>query len=93
MITDHLYVIGGNDGVQSLTTVDILDLVGGTWRSGPELTSARANVHAVVTADNIYAIGGFNGKQFLSTMEILEPGESLVGGFFTRERRQEASLE
>lgn len=76
--TDQLYVIGGNDGVQSLTSVDILDLLNGTWRTGPELTIPRANVHAVATPDNvIYSVGGFNGKQFLCSMEILEPGEFL----------------
>jgi hypothetical protein len=44
-----------------------------------QLTTARANVAAVVTEDKcIYVIGGFNGKVFLNTIEVLVPGTLLL---------------
>uniref|UniRef100_A0A914XUW5 Uncharacterized protein n=1 Tax=Panagrolaimus superbus TaxID=310955 RepID=A0A914XUW5_9BILA len=68
-----LYVIGGNDGNNTLNSVEILDNPNGTWRAGPPLITPRANTHAVVTAGNvIYVIGGYNANQFLSSIELLE---------------------
>jgi influenza virus NS1A-binding protein len=73
MLSDSLYVVGGHDGTQSLSSVEVLDHPNGRWRLGPQLTVPRANTHAVVTAGNMaYVIGGFNGNQFLSSIEILE---------------------
>ncbi|KAI1709730.1 kelch motif domain-containing protein [Ditylenchus destructor] len=75
VLRDTLYVIGGHDGTQSLASVEALDHPNNqTWRSGPSLTTPRANTHAVVTAGQAaYVIGGFNnGNQFLSTVEVLE---------------------
>ena len=66
-------MIGGHDGSQSLSSVEVLDHPNASWRPGPQLTTPRANTHAVVTAGNvIYAIGGFNGNQFLNSIELLE---------------------
>ena len=74
---DSLYVIGGHDGTQSLSSVEILDHPSAQWRLGPSLLGPRANTHAVVTAGSaIYVIGGFDGTQFLSSMEVLDSGMS-----------------
>lgn len=78
-ISDSLYVIGGHDGSQSLSSVEVLDHPNASWRMGPSLTMPRANTHAVVTAGNvIYVIGGFNGNQFLNSIELLETGDSFI---------------
>lgn len=82
VLSDSLYVIGGHDGTQSLSSVEVLDHPSAAeWRVGPSLTIPRANTHAVVvnmpdalstTKCAIYAIGGFNGNNFLNSIEVLE---------------------
>lgn len=75
LIQDSLFVIGGHDGMHSLKSVEILDSPSGEWRSGPSLTTARANVRAIVTPGNeIYLVGGFDGTEFLSSIEVLNSG-------------------
>ena len=41
VVRDSLYVIGGHDGSQSLSTVEVLDHPNATWRPGPPLTMPR----------------------------------------------------
>jgi len=80
VLNGKLYVFGGSDGVQSLCSVEVLDLSDSqaTWRPGPSLNSPRGNVRAVVIntpkGDVLFAVGGFNGKSFLNSIEYLEEG-------------------
>lgn len=70
---NFLYVIGGNDGTQPLSSVEVLEHPNSHWRSAPSLSTARANTSAVVTAGNsVYCIGGFDNIQFLSSVEVME---------------------
>lgn len=74
---DKLYVVGGSDGIQSLSSAETLDLTdpNAVWRPGPPLNTPRGNVR-LVTADHnrIFAVGGFSGKSFLNSIEYLEEG-------------------
>lgn len=48
VVVDHagkLWVIGGNDGISPIATVDVFDPLFGTWSSGPALPLA-SNAHA-----------------------------------------------
>lgn len=70
---DLLFVCGGNDGTQSLTTSEALEQLNAHWRAAPSLNTPRANTSAVSTAANvIYLVGGFDNQQFLPTLEVME---------------------
>ncbi|CDW51805.1 kelch repeat protein [Trichuris trichiura] len=73
---DKLYVVGGTDGVQSLDSVECIDLNSkeAVWRPIPAMNSRRANVRLVVFEDCLYAVGGFDGNMFLNSVEYLENG-------------------
>ncbi len=77
-IADKLYVLGGSDGQEALSSVEILDLLELCWSPGPAMTVPRANVSAVVLQGRVYAVGGFNGKAFLSSIEYLDAGRAPV---------------
>ena len=65
MFVGQLIVVGGSDGTHSLCTTEVLDIQENTWKSGPTMTTCRANVAvAVTTDDRIWAVGGFSGKHF-----------------------------
>lgn len=80
VIGDTLYVAGGCNGTQMLNSTEIIDLESGHVRTGPPMTSPRANVRLVAVPPansasappKIFAVGGFNGKNFLNTIECLD---------------------
>lgn len=57
-----LYVVGGSDGTQSLTTTEMYDPVEQMWNPGPNMTTPRSNVGVAVVGNRLYAVGGFTGK-------------------------------
>lgn len=67
-----LYVIGGFDGNNCLSDVDVYDPQTNSWTSACPLNDQRSAASVAVMKGRIYAIGGFNG-QFLSTVEVYDP--------------------
>ena len=61
-VTDKLYVVGGSDGQQSLSSVEIYDITTNAWSLGPSLSTPRANVAVALVQDKLFAVGGFSGK-------------------------------
>ena len=57
-----IYAIGGENGAEALSTVEIYNFTTRTWVHGPSMSTARVNL-AAATAPNalIYAIGGDTG--------------------------------
>jgi len=70
-VVDKLYVVGGSDSQMSLVSVEVFDFVTGSWSSGPNLTTPRANMGVAVAHRRLFAVGGFSGKAFLDNMEFL----------------------
>ncbi len=70
--------------MNSLSSVEIMDLKEGTWTQGPSLISPRANVGLVAIGEAIYAVGGFNGKAFLNSIECLDPSRKQPPKSFTK---------
>lgn len=68
-------MIGGSDGSQSLTSVEVYEPRVNRWVSGPSLGVNRANLEAVQLKDYLFVLGGFSGKVFLSSMEVLQDNE------------------
>lgn len=64
VFNDQLYVVGGSDGSQSLSSTEIFDLDTQSWVLGPTMTTPRANVGVAVVGNRLYAVGGFSGKCF-----------------------------
>jgi len=70
----HLYICGGNDGTQTLRTVERFDAderngsshSGHTWMPLPGMSMRRDGAVGAVMRDRIYVCGGFDGEQSLS---------------------------
>lgn len=72
----RIYVIGGTDGTNFLTSVEVFDPArpGVGWTSGPELSEARAQAGAAVDKEGrVYAIGGYTAAGHLSSVERFDP--------------------
>lgn len=63
-------MVGGWDGNQSLSSVEIYDPETNSWSYGPELTTPRANLGVAVINNCLYAVGGFSSKYY-SFLEYL----------------------
>jgi hypothetical protein len=73
----RLYAIGGNDGLNDLASVLVLDPAAGggsRWAAVKPMSAPRSGLAAVVGPDGrIYAVGGRNGGP-LHTLEAYSPG-------------------
>jgi N-acetylneuraminic acid mutarotase len=67
---NKIYVVGGDDGWESMSSVMVYDIDGGDWSLMPvEMTSERGCLAVSVLGDNLYAIGGLDTDE--QTMEVL----------------------
>jgi len=71
-VSGKIYVVGGNDGISALNSIEIYDPDTHTWSLGPVLRLPRANCGVAVLNDILYVVGGFNGKKFLNSIEALD---------------------
>lgn len=71
----RLYVCGGFDGEQSLSSRSAERFDPGTesWRALRDMISRRAGAAAAVVAGQLYVCGGYDGAQHLSECERLDP--------------------
>jgi hypothetical protein len=72
----RIYAIGGQNGVESLATVEAYDFKKKTWTPGQSMSIGRANLAAVTGFDSgIYALGGYNPLSGITaTVEVLFVG-------------------
>ena len=69
---DRIYVFGGKDGFQPLSTVQCYQPSNNSWSLGPAMRHARKALCAVALNGDVYAIGGCaNDNNSLSTVEKL----------------------
>lgn len=66
---DYLYVVGGYDGVNALSSVEKMSLKTGEWSQATAMNFARWNEAVVVADGKIYAIGG----NALKSAEVYDP--------------------
>ena len=71
-----IYVIGGFDGEQIHSSVEIFNPRTEEWSFGPQLNHARSGVKACVYHDKIFVIGGYDGIERLKSVEVLDPASS-----------------
>ena len=74
---DKIFIIGGSNGVSSLTSIEVFDPITNEWLTSAagfqgELNVPRVGVGIAVCADKLYVIGGFDGRNFLKTIEVYD---------------------
>ncbi|NXG80906.1 KLH10 protein, partial [Baryphthengus martii] len=69
----YIYVIGGFDSVDCLSSVKRFDPIEKRWQEVAPMHWQRCYVSVTVLDDNIYAMGGFDGHVRLNTAERYEP--------------------
>ncbi|CAF0938340.1 unnamed protein product [Adineta steineri] len=74
---DKIFIIGGSNGITSLTSVEIFDPITNEWltnlNSVPNvLNMPRVGLGVTVCCDKIYVTGGFDGRTFLKSTEIYD---------------------
>ncbi|NWI64125.1 KLH10 protein, partial [Todus mexicanus] len=68
-----IYVIGGFDGTDCLSSVKRFDPLQKTWQEVGSMHSRRCYISVTVLNNIIYAMGGFDGHACLNTAERYEP--------------------
>jgi hypothetical protein len=74
----ELWLISGRVGSFILRSVDIFDLVTGSWRAGPLLNAGRSGFAAAVVADQIMVAGGEVLGDFSQPTELVPTVEILA---------------
>merc|ERR1712051_316998 len=82
---NKIYVIGGFDGDQIHTIVEIFNPATNEWSFGPSLQVGRSGGKAIAYNDKIFVIGGNDGTRVLKTVEIYDP---LVSPYFQLQDKQ-----
>lgn len=69
VIRDHIYVVGGRDGLRTLNTVDKYNPFTGEWSTVTSMCTPRHGVNVAALNGPIYAVGGHDGWSYLSSVE------------------------
>ena len=74
---NKIFIIGGSNGVTSLTSVEVYDPTSNEWILNVngirnELNIPRVGLGVTVCSDKIYAVGGFDGRTFLKSVEVYD---------------------
>eukprot|EP00026_Physarum_polycephalum_P005196 Phypoly_transcript_05226.p1 GENE.Phypoly_transcript_05226~~Phypoly_transcript_05226.p1 ORF type:complete len:623 (+),score=105.55 Phypoly_transcript_05226:58-1926(+) len=73
-IGKSIYALGGFDGKQRLSSVEVYRMDEGRWTPLPPMALPRSWFGAVTMADgNIYALGGYDGKTRAKSVEVFDP--------------------
>lgn len=71
--TNKVYVIGGYDGVNATSTVQIYDVASNTWSLGAPMPTPRSNSLAGFCGGRIHVIGGYTGTNEVAVNEAYDP--------------------
>lgn len=69
----YIYVIGGYDGSDRLSSCEKYNPTTDEWSTICEMSEKRSNFGIEIIDDMIYAIGGFNGEGTVDTVECYDP--------------------
>ena len=69
-----IYVIGGFDGENYLSSIEKYDPSTGSWSIVGYMKTARSGVSAVCVEDRVFIIGGYDGEERLSSVECFSLG-------------------
>ena len=68
----YIVVVGGFNGVEELSSVDIIDTSNQTVIAGPSMTVPRVWCASAVIGHRIFVVGGYNEGGNLDSVEILD---------------------
>jgi hypothetical protein len=69
--TQHLYILGGYDGMTALSECERYVCAENRWEALPPLPSVCCDTSGVVVERSLYALGGFNGEKDLGLVQKL----------------------
>jgi influenza virus NS1A-binding protein len=72
-----VWVVGGCDAWNPLSSVEIYDSQTNAWSAGPPMGTPRRGCGLVEIEDLLYVIGGSDGTQSLCTTEVFDPRMNL----------------
>ena len=75
-VRDRVWVVGGFDGQNCLSSVEVLHTGTGRWSRGPALLTGRSGLSCAYLGGWIYAAGGSDGSSRLRSVERIKPGAS-----------------
>lgn len=70
-----IYVCGGSDGVDVLTSVEVFNEETEEWSQAPPMNTPRLSHVAVVIDNKLYVLGGSDGVNPVDTFEVFDPVE------------------
>lgn len=76
-INNALYVIGGYDGSNYLSSVERFDPRENSWTRLKNMYTRRGCHSMAVLNEKLYALGGHDGDNMVSTVEIFDPRNGL----------------
>jgi N-acetylneuraminic acid mutarotase len=62
VVDSKLYIVGGNDGVRTVATMEMFDPDSGKWISKPSMPTDRGLAACAAIDEKIYVIGGIRGS-------------------------------
>ncbi|KAJ0698358.1 putative DCD domain-containing protein NRP [Helianthus annuus] len=74
-VNDKIYALGGWNGVDCYSTVEMLDFDVGAWIPARSMLEKRSALGAAKLNGALYAVGGFDGTYYLRTAERFDPRE------------------
>ena len=72
-----IWVVGGCDAWNPLSSVEIYDPATNAWKPGPPMGTPRRGCGLVVSKGLLYVVGGSDGTQSLCTTEVYDPRMNL----------------
>lgn len=69
---EYIYVCGGSNGADVLSSVEVYKVSEGKWKEVPPMNTVRLGHTAAVFNNMLYIIGGFDGKDTIDTFEIFD---------------------
>jgi len=68
---NHIYALGGHDGLSIFDSVERFDPETGVWSAGVSMLSKRCRLGVAVLDGKLYACGGYDGSTFLRSVEVM----------------------
>ncbi|KAI9563037.1 hypothetical protein GHT06_010494 [Daphnia sinensis] len=73
VVDNKIYVVGGRDGLKTLSTVECWDPWTKVWSSMPPMATHRHGLGVASLEGPLYAVGGHDGWSYLNSVERWDP--------------------
>ncbi|XP_065345241.1 kelch-like protein 5 isoform X1 [Cloeon dipterum] len=73
LLDGKIVVVGGRDGLKTMSIVESFDFARKTWSSLPNMATPRHGLGVGVLGGPLYAVGGHDGWSYLNSVERWDP--------------------